>query len=205
MLVSAITLGVLLGLVAGLAPGPLLALIISQTLRYGLREGFLTAVAPLVTDVPIVLLSWWLISRMSDLGWTLGVLSLAGGLYLIYLGAETFRSVDVQIGEVQNQPRSLAKGSLVNFLNPHPYLFWITVGVPFVVESSRVSSLVPVLFVFFFYIFLVGSKIGLAWAVSRFSGFLSSRVYLYTLRVLGLGLFVFAAFLLVEAARRLGS
>ena len=46
--------GVVFGLAAGLMPGPLLALVIQQTLRHGPGEGIKVAAAPLLTDLPIV-------------------------------------------------------------------------------------------------------------------------------------------------------
>jgi len=52
---TALLTGAALGLSAGLSPGPLLALVIVQTLTYSVREGVKVAAAPLVTDLPIVL------------------------------------------------------------------------------------------------------------------------------------------------------
>ena len=46
--------GMLFGLSAGLAPGPLLALGIAQTLRFGAGQGVRVALAPLITDLPII-------------------------------------------------------------------------------------------------------------------------------------------------------
>jgi len=47
-------LGLSLGLGAGLAPGPLLALVIRSTLQDGAAAGVRVAFSPLVTDVPII-------------------------------------------------------------------------------------------------------------------------------------------------------
>ncbi|UCD33501.1 MAG: hypothetical protein JSV38_06465 [Desulfobacterales bacterium] len=52
---SALWVGVMFGLSAGFAPGPLLTLVITQTLRHGIKEGILTASAPVLTDAPIIL------------------------------------------------------------------------------------------------------------------------------------------------------
>ncbi len=46
--------GIVLGFAAGISPGPMLGLVISQTLRYGWRAGNLVALAPLFTDIPII-------------------------------------------------------------------------------------------------------------------------------------------------------
>ena len=50
---SALTAGILLGLSAGFAPGPLLTLVIAQTLKHNVREGIKVALAPLISDFPI--------------------------------------------------------------------------------------------------------------------------------------------------------
>jgi threonine/homoserine/homoserine lactone efflux protein len=52
---SAVLSGAALGLSAGVTPGPLLALVIAQTLTHGPREGGKVALAPLLTDAP----SFW--------------------------------------------------------------------------------------------------------------------------------------------------
>ncbi|MDY6953588.1 MAG: LysE family translocator, partial [Thermodesulfobacteriota bacterium] len=52
-----LAIGIVLGLSAGFAPGPLLALVISQTLRHNAVEGLKVALAPLVTDLPIILIT----------------------------------------------------------------------------------------------------------------------------------------------------
>ena len=34
---------------------------------------------------------------------------------------------------------SLAKGVSLNFLNPNPYLFWLTIGTPLLLEAHTTS------------------------------------------------------------------
>ena len=47
--------GLVLGLSGGLVPGPLLTLVASETLRHGAAAGIRVALAPLLTDAPIIL------------------------------------------------------------------------------------------------------------------------------------------------------
>jgi threonine/homoserine/homoserine lactone efflux protein len=56
-MITALASGVLLGLSCGLAPGPLLALLLAQTLWHGPREGCKIALTPLVTDAPIIVVA----------------------------------------------------------------------------------------------------------------------------------------------------
>jgi hypothetical protein len=48
--------GIILGFAAGISPGPMLGLVISQTLRRGWRAGNLVAVAPLISAPPLPVL-----------------------------------------------------------------------------------------------------------------------------------------------------
>ncbi|MCX9013779.1 MAG: hypothetical protein OIN89_03135 [Candidatus Methanoperedens sp.] len=45
--------GMIFGLTSGISPGPLLTLVISETLKNGSSGGMKVAVAPLITDIPI--------------------------------------------------------------------------------------------------------------------------------------------------------
>jgi len=42
---------------AGFAPGPLLTLVISETLQHDIKSGVKVALAPIITDLPIIILS----------------------------------------------------------------------------------------------------------------------------------------------------
>jgi threonine/homoserine/homoserine lactone efflux protein len=43
-------MGIVLGFAAGISPGPLMAMTISESLQHGSREGVKVAISPLVTD-----------------------------------------------------------------------------------------------------------------------------------------------------------
>ena len=74
---DALLLGLSLGLGAGLAPGPLLALVIRSTLQDGMAAGIRVALSPLVTDVPIIVLAVLLAASLPDEA--LGALGIVGG------------------------------------------------------------------------------------------------------------------------------
>jgi threonine/homoserine/homoserine lactone efflux protein len=192
------------GLSAGFTPGPLSTLVITQTLQHNTKEGMMVAVAPLLTDVPIVLISFFILNELSTLGPTLGVIAAAGGLYVLYLAYETLKIGPVKVNTSQIQPKSLRKGAVINALNPHPYLFWATVGVPFILKAQQSSLITPWLFIFSFYLFLVGSKVLMAVVVGKFRTFLEGKIYLYMMRCLGAVLAGFAIFLLWGALVHFG-
>ena len=159
--------GLVMGLAAGISPGPLLALVIGETIRHDRRMGIRVALAPLITDVPIVLLSLLLLSRVAGYRSVLGVVSLAGAAFIGYLAYESLRSTGLDAEAIPQRPRSFRKGLVTNALSPHPYLFWITVGAPVVIRAGRSSLLAAALYILGFYLLLVGSKIAVALLVDR--------------------------------------
>lgn len=193
-----LTVGTVLGLSAGFSPGPLLALVISETLRHGMQAGVRVALAPIITDLPIILLTLLVLSKLSHFHNVLGVISLAGGLFILFMGWQSIRTrgIDMNIGDAA--PKSLSKGVVANALNPHPYLFWFSVGAPAMAKALSLHINALLAFLVSFYAFLVGSKILLAVLVGRSRSFLTGRAYISTMRILGLILIVFALALFHE-------
>ncbi|MCP5116709.1 MAG: LysE family translocator [bacterium] len=191
--------GITLGAAAGLSPGPLLAFLVSQTLRYGMREGLKVAMAPVLTDLPIVAASLLLLSQLADTGPVLAAIAVIGGLYIAWLGLESIRIRAIEASDTGASPHSVRKAMLINFLNPHVYVFWMTVGSPLVLDASKTSMARAVAFVTGFYVLLCGSKMVLAVLIHRSRGLLAGSAYLWTIRILGIALLVFAVWLLMGA------
>jgi threonine/homoserine/homoserine lactone efflux protein len=158
--VDALLLGLSLGLGAGLAPGPLLALVIRSTLQDGVAAGIRVAFSPLVSDLPIIVLALVLASSLPETA--LGALGIAGGGFVIWLGVEALREspapAEAAIGAAAPQ-RDLLRGALTNALSPHPWVFWITVGVPILGEHGAGGN---ALFLGAFYLLLIGTKVAVA-------------------------------------------
>jgi threonine/homoserine/homoserine lactone efflux protein len=194
-------LGVTLGLGAGVAPGPLLALVIRASLEGGFAAGARVACAPLVTDLPIVLFAVLLASRLPEAA--LGALGIAGGLFVAYLGVEALRDVPAPAEEVVGAPvaGSVRRGALVNLLNPHPWVFWITVGAPILGDAGvagAIAFLIP------FYVLLVGGKVVLAAGLGAGrERVVHGRGYAAALRAAGALMLVAGVLLIVEGVRSL--
>ncbi|HRC71655.1 MAG TPA: LysE family transporter [Candidatus Competibacter sp.] len=195
--------GILLGLSGGLSPGPLLALVAGETLRHGVRAGIWVALAPLVTDLPIITAAVLLLRPLADQNLPLGLITLGGGLYLAGQGwrALRFRGAELGSGDPGGAWR---RGVIANFLNPSPYLFWLAVGAPTVLAAWREGWPSAVAFVAAFYGLLVGSKIVLALVLGRTRQALRSGGYIVLVRGLGFVLLGYALFLLYEGWHRLG-
>lgn len=203
-MIASLSAGVVFGLSAGLAPGPLLMLVISQTVRHGAREGFKVALAPLVTDLPIIIACTFVLTRLAGYRGILGVVSLTGGLFVVYLAYESFRTTAPGTPVQANEPQSLGKGVLVNALSPHPYLFWLTVGAPFFLKACGTGRWAATAFIAGFYVSLVGAKIVVAALAGTSRQLLTGRAYVYLMRGLGLLLLAFAFLLVRDGVALLG-
>ncbi len=191
-------IGLLLGLSSGISPGPLLTLVIAETLRYGLGAGIRVAITPFITDLPIILLTLIILSRLANYEWLLGVISLVGGIVLLIMGFDCLMARGVVTAGEAARSNSLIKGILANLLNPHPYLFWFSVGAPLMTQALGQNAAALIGFIVGFYLFLVGSKVILAVMVARSAAFLSGRIYLYVMRFLGAMLGLLAVFLFYD-------
>lgn len=168
-----------------MAPGPLLALVITETLRGNKTNGILIALAPLLTDLPIVLTSIFLLKALPEQNLILGILSIAGAGFLIYLGIENIRYHPSKTISRSNYKSSLQNGVITNILSPHPYIFWLTIGAPTFIKSSQTSMENGLIFIAAFYVLLLGSKIMIALLTDRFHSFLKGEFYLKLIKLLG--------------------
>jgi threonine/homoserine/homoserine lactone efflux protein len=62
-IIEFLALGTFLGLASGISPGPLLTITISETLQNGKWEGIKFAISSLITDLPIILYTLFILSH----------------------------------------------------------------------------------------------------------------------------------------------
>jgi threonine/homoserine/homoserine lactone efflux protein len=199
---DALALGLALGLAAGVSPGPLLALVVTESLRSGWRAGVLTAAAPLVSDALIVAT---VILVLQDLpARVLPVIGVVGGLYVVWSGVTTWR----EAGGAAVRPEgtgvtlgvALRRAVVVNLLSPHPWIAWATALGPMTVRSWRESHVDGAALVAGFYVTLVGAKAVLAVLVARGRDRLSSTGYRRALQAAAMLLLAAGVALVVEFA-----
>jgi threonine/homoserine/homoserine lactone efflux protein len=190
-LIEYLAMGAFLGLAAGTSPGPLLAVTISETLQHGKWEGIKVAVSPLITDLPIILAVLFVLSHLTSSDLFVGIIAFFGASYLIYSGIESMKikkdSVELNVGKKD----ALKKGIIVNFGNPHPYVFWLSIGGPIIFKSLSVHVWATILFIAGFYLLLVGSKVIVALIVEKSKYFINSKYYFSIVRALGIAQIIF--------------
>ena len=131
--------GITYAFAAAVQPGPFQSYLISQALSKGWRHTLPAALAPLLSDGPVIVLVLLLLTNMP--GSLVQILQIAGGAFLLYLAAGAFRAwraYDVtKVVAAQASQQTVLKAALVNILNPAPYLGWSLVMGPLLLAGWR--------------------------------------------------------------------
>jgi len=132
-----------MGLYAALQPGPFQTYILSESLRRGWRKSLPMAFAPLVSDLPPVLVTLLVLSRMPQ--GVLDSLRIAGGLLMLYLARGAYKAFteekEKRAADEATPAKSLLSAAAINILSPSVYLFWSTIGAPIVLEGWQISPM----------------------------------------------------------------
>ncbi|PKN26446.1 MAG: lysine transporter LysE [Deltaproteobacteria bacterium HGW-Deltaproteobacteria-21] len=131
--------GATLALTAAVMPGPFQAFLLSRSLSSGWKRTLPAALAPLVTDGPILALVLLILTHAPV--WFLEPLRIAGGIFILFLAKGVYRTLKTPVDVPDSTDRAPAKNLLsaiaINALNPNPYIFWSVVGGPLVLSGWR--------------------------------------------------------------------
>ncbi|MCD4717703.1 MAG: LysE family translocator [Desulfobacterales bacterium] len=145
--------GVALSLPAAIMPGPFQAFLISQALKNGWKRTLPVALAPLVTDGPIIALVLFILTQTPQ--WFLDILRIAGGLFILYLARGVFVTLKTPGPTLEpsghGARQTLLNAIVLNFLNPNPYIFWSVVAGPIMLSGWRESAKLGIAFIVGFY------------------------------------------------------
>jgi threonine/homoserine/homoserine lactone efflux protein len=172
--------GAALGFSAAATPGSLQTLLISETLLGGFKRGARITLAPLITDAPIIIAVLFILQRVPLI--VVQLLSIAGGVFVLYLAWSLFKQwrqdTQVTVNVEGAQPigwRGLWRASIVNWLNPNPYIFWTLVGGPTLIAALNQSIGYGVAFLVGMYGVFIASMLVIV-AVFHFARNLGPRV-----------------------------
>lgn len=193
-----------IGLTGAMAPGPYLTVTISRTIRRGKVSALLMLAGHAALEAVLLVgfafgLQEFL--RRQDVS---AVLSLAGGLFLLWMGATSLIGAwkgtivtDLDGTEVESRMGPVLQGAFVSLSNPYWTLWWVTVGAALAAKGLALGPLGILAF-------YIGHQLAdLVWyaavigAVSSGKHLLSPRIY----RVVIGGLAVFLLYLGVTFVR----
>ena len=138
-MVSPAVAGLGLGIALAGSPGPVQALLLTESVRGGMRRGFrVMAGANLTFGVLLVALALGVAVALPS-GLALRILKVAGGAFLIYLGIDGVRA---QSGPDVAAPRdrglpAAARGVLAVIVNPGAWLFLATAAASFLSAEAH--------------------------------------------------------------------
>lgn len=145
--------GVALALPATLMPGPFQAFLLSYALKNGWKRTLPAALAPLITDGPVIVLVLFVLAKTPE-GF-LNFLHIAGGVLILYFAWKMFKTLRQDTNRKESLPHAASKTLLgavaLNILNPSPYIFWSVIAGPILLEGWRHSKGMGVAFVSGFY------------------------------------------------------
>jgi threonine/homoserine/homoserine lactone efflux protein len=201
-MLSLFVFGVLYAFAAVAQPGPFQTYVISQALSRGWRRTLSAAFAPLLSDGPIAVLMLLILSQLP--GWTICALQVAGGFLLLYLAWGAFKAWRefAPVEESGDGPAGMSgllKATLVNLLNPNPYLGWSLVMGPNLVRGWSEAPVNGIALLAGFYGTLVTSTMGIIVAAGTLGG-IGPRVRRALLGLSALALVAFAAYALWSGA-----
>lgn len=160
-MVTHLILGVSYGFAAAVQPGQFQAYLISQTMTNGWRRTMPAVLAPLISDIPVILLVLVVLTNMPPL--VLSILQIIGGIFLLYLASRAvmatrhFRETLARPAPVHE---TILRGALVNLFNPNPYLAWALVMGPLLLRAWREDPIRGFVLVGGFYVTMVLSTAG---------------------------------------------
>tara|TARA_X000001036_G_scaffold439070_1_gene488774 strand:- start:15690 stop:16331 length:642 start_codon:yes stop_codon:yes gene_type:complete len=200
LILGVIFFGSTLGIIEGIKPGPLLTMVIRETLSGGLKAGIRTASAPIFTDGPLIIISLitadWLASNQTFLG----IISILGAIFLVKMGFECF-TVEPPTVDIQNYDykSSFKKGIITNLLNPNVYMFWFLIGGPIMASTAIKEPLAPIGYAISFLLSIIIVKIIIAYIFDKTRGKLSVSFYKRSLSICGIAMIIFAFGYLYQA------
>ncbi len=180
-------------LAATLQPGPFQAYLISQSLKKGWKKTLPIAFAPLISDIPILILIFFFLTNLPPN--FINVLRIMGGIFLFYLSYKTYLSWKnySYTKKFKDGIGSFFNAVLVNLVNPNPYIGWSLVMGPMVYEIWNKTPSLAITFVISFYLTLVISTMGIIFLFS-FARSIGPKISRTLLGFSAIGLLIFGVY-----------
>ncbi len=135
-----------------LSVGPFKIFVLSTAVRQGWRRALPLALVPLIADIPVILLLWFVLQQFPD--WAVHTLRLLGGLYYFYLArglVRLARQPPEQDLERAESRRSFVQAIGAVWITPNVYINWSIIGIPALLAYAAESTLHAAMFLIGFY------------------------------------------------------
>lgn len=185
--------GILLGITAGVLPGPVMMFSLAQVIKVSAWSGFKVQLGATMMDIVRILIVFLLFSYFPFSDAFAGAIALLGAIFLLYMAYGNFtyqpktEDSSVEIGN------PIWQGIIGNISNASAYIFWFTVGGPIILKSNAAGSYDgSILFALGFLLAITAIGGLIAGLAGKVKEYLASKYYLYFIKFLGVVLIVFA-------------
>lgn len=137
-------------------PGPFQAFLFSQSITNGWRKTFPLVFAPLISDLPVILLVLLVLTNLPHE--VLWILQITGGVFLIYLAFNAYKAwlkFHQNVAQDVSPQLNIFKAAMVNILNPNPYMAWSLILGPLLIKAWNVSPTNGIVLILAFYSFMI--------------------------------------------------
>ena len=202
-----------IGLSGAMAPGSLLVVVVTETVRRGFWAGPVAVLGHAVIEAAMVILLALGLGRVLSYPSVLAAIGLAGGLMLFWFGwatCRTAKSATLSLSSktaassaspaAQRSDKGLwsaaVAGMAASVSNPYWILWWATIGAAYVATGMSYGAIGPVTF------FIGHISSDMTWyavvslAIATGTRFFSDRIYRGVLYVCAAFLFLFGAYFL---------
>jgi threonine/homoserine/homoserine lactone efflux protein len=127
-------------------PGPVFAATVAEGYKNKIA-GMKVALGHGVIEFPLIFIIYFGFTEFFSSSVVQKAISLVGGLILIYMGVQTFRTRNkVTEGNGFSRHGSLVAGALTTSANPYFFLWWATVGASLIISASAFGFLGALIF-----------------------------------------------------------
>jgi threonine/homoserine/homoserine lactone efflux protein len=196
--------GGLLGCVLALMVGPVFFMILNTSVKKGFLPAAMLAAGVLISDLLFVLLTYYGSSYLHfirqhehSVGFAGGLLILAFGLYTLTRKAVVTADALEEIDDSRTRAVDIAKGFMMNSLNPAALLFWLGVA-----GTMSIDLKFKGIYALLFYSGTLGvvfaTDLAKAWIASRIRGVLNASWLIWMNRISGFALCLYGMYILGE-------
>ena len=162
-----------------LTPGPNVALIVANSVAYGVRYGLLTVLGTTAAvALHLIFVGIGMTEGLSAIGTLFEWVRWAGVAYLVILGVQTWRASPVDLTAIGAQPKRpgamLGRAVIVSLTNPKTLLFYGAFFPQFVAPDRPIAPQLWILCVTFVLVAAVVDSLW-AWAAARARLLLAAR------------------------------
>ncbi|MBN1444507.1 MAG: LysE family transporter [Candidatus Omnitrophica bacterium] len=193
-----------IALSGAMAPGPLLAAVISGSLKDGFKTGPLVILGHAVLELCVVALLVMGLGRFINTPGVIRAISAAGAIILVWFGTGILRSIPkasvypAAAGSTKSSNIFL-QGITMSLANPYWAVWWLTIGLGLLLSAGK-GGLSYVIFFFAGHIFAdLGWYSFVSFSVSKGRRFISPRFYRALLGICAAAVILFGVYFGVKA------